>query len=401
MKIFGRYLYLELKRSFHIWKKSILKFILVILVLTGGITAMSAAFTQSQVFRQIEVGVVMSDKDAVTQLAVQFISAMKSVRSVCNFRYMDENAAKTGLKEGDLQAVILLPVNFYDDVYTGKNTPAQILFPEQSDLNTEVFRELLADGVSLLQTAEAGIYAAYEIVSEEETVMSRGEIGNDLTEEYMRLALERQKVYDEQIVSPYGKLISVQYYYLAVCLIILLMAGLHMGYLYRKQGRALGQKLALYGLGGWKSTMIKVTVMTISLYVTAFVVYGAGILLTMYTTLELVYWYPLVLGNLLLLCISISAFFHLIFVLTGGGVQSITVLLAVNVSMILAAGLLLPSVYLPDWLEAIGTVLPLHIWMEYMEEILYGHTDAAVVGSICVLTVIELGTGGVVTCRKS
>lgn len=401
MRLFGRYLWLELKRSFQILKKTILNFILVIAILVTGITAVSYTMMQSQVFQQVEVGVVAPGEDSITQIVVQFISAMKSVRSVCNFRYMDEETATEALEDGDLQAVILLPVNFYEDVDSGKNTPAKILLPKDSGLNVKVFQELLRDGVSLLQTAEAGVYATYEVLREDDPVMNSADIGDFLAEQYTLEALERQKLFEEQMVSPFGDMISTQYYYLSVCLIILLMAGLNMGYLYRKQSRAVEQKLMIYGLRGWNSAVLKMIVMTLFLYFLALLLYGAGILLTRYTPLELVYWYPDVLAGMLLLCIAISVYFHMIYVLTDGGVQGVSVLLAVNVVMILASGLILPESYFPKWVQCFGSVMPLRIWTEYAMEVLFDQVTVMSAVRLLAITGIELGIGGIALCRKS
>lgn len=401
MRLFGRYLWMELKRSIRILKKTLLNFILVIVMLTAGIAAVSYTMLQSRIFQQIEVGVAAPGEDSTTQLVVQFISAMKSVRSVCNFRYMDEESAREALEEGALQAVVLLPEDFYEDVDSGVNTPAQILIPENASLNVQVFRELLGDGVSLLQTAEAGVYATYDVLREEEAVMKAADIGDYLAEQYVIAALERRKLYEEQVVSPFGNMVSVQYYYLSICLVVLLMAGLNMGYLYRRQNRAVEQKLTVYGLNGWKSVLLKMLVMSLFVYVLSLLLYGAGLWLTRYTALECVYWYSGALAGLLLLSVAISAYFHMIYVLANDGVRGISVLLAVNVGMILVSGLILPTAYLPKWAQCIGEVLPLGIWSAYARGVFYEQMTVGECVRLLIATGAELGIGGIILCRRS
>lgn len=373
----------------------------MIALLVASVTTVSHILMQSQVFQRIEVGVVVPGEDAMTQTVIQFISAMKSVRTVCSFRYMEEEAARDGIAEGDLQAVILLPVNFYEDVDSGKNTPAQIIIPEESALNVQVFQELLGDGVSLLQTAEAGVYATYDILETQEALLPAAEIGDDLTEQYVMAALDRQSIYEEQVLSPFGNMVSVQYYYLAACFLILLLAGLHMGYLYRRQSRVVEQQLTVFGLGRGRLLILKTGVMTFFLCLLFLVLATAGSLLTRYTSLELFYWYPGELLGWLPVGISISAFFYMVYEVTDGGVQGVTVLLAVSLVLVLLSGLILPEAYLPQWLVPVGKMMPLHIWVRYTEALLYGRLTGAAVALLFAVTGIELGIGGIASCKKS
>lgn len=392
---------LELKRSFQVLKKTIVNFILITALLAAVITVVSYTIMQSQIFSRIEVGVVVPDQDATTQTVVQFISAMKSVRTVCDFRYMDEETAIAEMENGNLQAVILLPVNFYEDVDNGMNTPAQILLPKNSALNVVVFQELLKDGISLLQTAEAGVYATYEMMREEDHVMEPADMGDYLAEQYIVEGLSRQRMFEEQVISPFGNMDSVQFYYLSVYMILLLMSGLNMGYLFRGQSRAVDQKLKMYGLGPIKRSFVKVIIMSFLLYLLSLFLYGAGLFLTRMTPLQLFYWTPDVLLSMFLLCITISAYFYMIYGLCDNGIQGASVLFAVNAAMILISGLILPLAYLPKGVQYLGNVMPLHIWSEYARECLFEYVQPISIMWLLIITGVELGIGGLVVCRKS
>ena len=162
MRFFLRYLSLEGKKSLIAARKSMVKFIVMLLLIAGGSLAVSLVMRDAGVFQTAEIGVVIPEDEAQTKMVAQFISAMDSVKSVCHFQYLDQGEAMASLEEGTLDAVLSLPEQFYEDVDSGKNTPATIYFPENAPLNTKVFGELVTDGVSLLRTAEAGVYAAYD-----------------------------------------------------------------------------------------------------------------------------------------------------------------------------------------------------------------------------------------------
>jgi len=72
MVLFGRYLWLELKRGVRTLRKTIGNFILMIALLVASVTTVSHTLMQSQVFQRIEVGVVVPGEDAMTQTVIQF-----------------------------------------------------------------------------------------------------------------------------------------------------------------------------------------------------------------------------------------------------------------------------------------------------------------------------------------
>ena len=149
MRFFLRYLSLEGKKSLIAARKSMVKFIVMLLLIAGGVLAVSLVMKDAGVFQTAEIGVVIPEDEAQTKMVAQFISAMDSVKSVCHFQYLNQDKAMASLEKGTLDAVLSLPEQFYEDVDSGKNTPATIYFPENAPLNTRVFGELVTDGVSL------------------------------------------------------------------------------------------------------------------------------------------------------------------------------------------------------------------------------------------------------------
>ena len=87
--------------------------------------------------------------------------------------------------------------------------------------------------------------------------------------------------------------------------------------------------------------------------------------------------------------------------MTDGGVQGVTVLLAVSLVMVLVSGLIVPEAYLPQWLAPVGKTMPLHIWVQYTEALLYGRLTGAAVAPLFAVTGIGLGIGGIASCKKS
>ena len=97
--------------------------------------------------------------------------------------------------------MIILPANFYEDIEYGTNTPAKIYVLNQNELESKLFQEVLIDGVSLLQTAESGIYATCENTKGYGLKMKRGRVGYYLTKLYVKEMFNRTLVFTENVIS--------------------------------------------------------------------------------------------------------------------------------------------------------------------------------------------------------
>ena len=280
MRFFLRYLSLEGKKSLIAARKSMVKFIVMLLLIAGGVLAVSLVMKDAGVFQTAEIGVVIPEDEAQTKMVAQFISAMDSVKSVCHFQYLNQDKAMASLEKGTLDAVLSLPEQFYEDVDSGKNTPATIYFPENAPLNTRVFGELVADGVSLLRTAEAGVYATYDTAQIYQAEISRDQIGDVISELYIYEAFDRTSVFQKNVYSSLGKADIHQYYFSAAVLLLFLMMGVNYGYLYQKQSRAVEEKIRIYGIGEGKNALIKVLLMTVPLWLVGVLVYAVGCLVS-------------------------------------------------------------------------------------------------------------------------
>ena len=149
MKILFTYFILEYKKSIKVLGKSMISIMLMLILLVTSVAAVSYITLQSQVFQKINVAIVIPEEEKELRAITQFASAMDSVQSICEFQYIESEKAWREMQSGGIQAIIEFPTNFYEDVYVGNNTPANIYFPRQSPLNVIVFRELLTTAVSM------------------------------------------------------------------------------------------------------------------------------------------------------------------------------------------------------------------------------------------------------------
>ncbi|MCI9417496.1 MAG: ABC transporter permease [Eubacterium sp.] len=366
--------------------------VLLVLAIAGGAAA-GYLLQQSQIFQKIEVGIVIPEEEETSKLIAQFLSSMDSVRSVCDLVYLDQEEAQEQMLNGRLQAVIYLPENFYQDMDSGVNTPAVICFPSQTKLNTRIFRELLMDGVSLVQTTEAGVYASLDAAKFRDTKMEWKEVGDYIFMIYLEQAFERGEIFQEVVYSPFGEVDLYQYYLSSIIVVFLLFSGLNYGFLYQKKGNATEEKLSVYGIGAGKRSLVKIIVMSGILWILSALVY------LLLCAVNLLFDNPLIWldGSVFLLlapfCLGIASYFHLIYALAGGSNHGAVCLLAANAVMMLCSGTVIPTAYLSRGLQTLGSCFPMGIWSQYEAGILFHSLQGSDLVNILLISVLTGGIG--------
>lgn len=388
MKTWIAFFIVECKRTGKTLLKSIGSFCACLLLTAVLVAAFSAIMQNAQVFQKVNIGIAIPEGESISRLATQYISSMDSVRSVCDFYYLDEQEAVEQLKQGTLQAVVVLPEGFYHDVQVGINPPAQIYFPKDAVQNTQVFEELVTAGVSFLQTAEAGVYAALDTASYYGIELQGAGLGDTIAYLFVNQMLKRDSVYSARMLSSMGNLSVAEYYYAAGLVILLMMCGIQFGFLYGKRNRSVEDKLKIRGVGSIRQSVVKILVMTEFLYVTGLLYYFAGIGIAGWTKTYFVFFQGTTWYALMFLCLGIAIYFHVLYELSGSSSQAAVFVFAVNVITIIGAGVLIPEAYLGKEIAGISRFLPMKYWNVYAAGMLEGELfKEAVTGTVFFLFV--------------
>ena len=388
MKTWIAFFIVECKRTGKTLLKSIGSYCACLLLTAVLVAAFSAIMQNAQVFQKVNIGIAIPEGESISRLATQYISSMDSVRSVCDFYYLDEQESVEQLKQGTLQAVVVLPEGFYHDVQVGINPPAQIYFPKDAAQNTQVFEELVTAGVSFLQTAEAGVYAALDTASYYGVELQGAGLGDTIAYLFAHQMLKRDSVYSARMLSTMGNLSVAEYYYAAGLVILLMMCGIQFGFLYGKRNRSVEDKLKIRGVGSIRQSVVKILVMTEFLYVTGLLYYFAGIGIASWTKTYFVFYQGTTWYALLLLCLGIAIYFHVLYELSGSSSQAAVFVFAVNVITISGAGVLIPEAYLGKEIAGISHFLPMKYWNVYAAGMLEGElSKEAVTGTVFFLFV--------------
>lgn len=400
MKTWIAFFIVECKRTWKTLLKSIGSYCACLLLTAVLVAAFSEIMQNAQVFQKVNIGIAIPEGESISRLATQYISSMDSVRSVCDFYYLDEQEAVEQLKQGTLQAVVVLPEGFYHDVQVGINPPAQIYFPKDVAQNTQVFEELVTAGVSFLQTAEAGVYAGLDTASYYGIELQGAGLGDTIAYLFVNQMLKRDSVYSARMLSSMGNLSVAEYYYAAGLVILLMMCGIQFGFLYGKRNRSVEDKLKIRGVGSIRQSVVKILVMTEFLYVTGLLYYFVGIGIAGWTKTYFVFYQGTTWYALLLLCLGIAIYFHVLYELSGSSSQAAVFVFAVNVITISGAGVLIPEAYLGKGIAGISRFLPMKYWNVYAAGMLEGEISKESVAGTVFFLLMGMAAGGFLSWRN-
>lgn len=336
------------------------------------IAAMMKLLEKDNTLTLARIGVSIPEDEAVTSYVTSFIESMDSVKSICRFEYMDEENALKEFNEGKLQAAVVIPSGFYHDVQVGLNPPAVIYFPEDPGLVGRMFKEVLVSGVSYLQTAEAGVYAAIDTAYTYESAISIADIGQLLALDYVSEVLARDNMFEEAPVSALGEMTLFSYYFIAAVIIIMAFSGIAYSFMYERSSRTVDDKLRINGINRITGALARVIAMIPFIYITGMIVYFVGLYAGYRLEDDLVIYSNEVWLCMLLCSVLFAIYFEIIYDLAGRGKTGIFVLIIINVIGISISGLIIPPSYMSDLTDKAGNLMPFKHLAKMLSYAFYG-----------------------------
>lgn len=386
------FLKLELKRAYQRFPQ-MLAGAIALLFLAGAIALLAGrALYGDAAAGRIAVGVVLPKEDALAKQMISMISSLDSVKSMCDFRYVEQEEGIKELQEGTLSAVMDMPEGLIQGIMDGTNPSVRIVMPGDAWLESRIFQELTEAGARILGASQAGIYAGNELYLAAGQAEQIPQLEKELNQIFLAYSLPREDYFRHQRVAATGDVeVPVFYGISAWVLFLLLMAIPVSGYLlpYRPVMR---QKLTLAGAGAFIRVLGRILGLG-SLFFTMSLVVGimgkalaaaaaaleeslagaAGIVKALEAAeilssgsraaaMGVPSWIE-VWTVMFLVCLASAAFVVLLYQAAGTLLGGIMLLfLAVTAQHFLAGGFL-PEVFLPEVLRRLVPVMPSAILM--------------------------------------
>lgn len=401
MKRIFAYMRIELKKGIKIIPFFIQSFFITAAVLILAVVFICQFLLQSQTFSKMNIGIVIPEEESSTEMVMKLISGMDSVNSICDFVYLDEAEAQEGINNGELEAVILLTEDFYNDVNNGINTPVKILLAADSPVNEVVFKELIRSGVSMLQTAQAAVYAVDDAAKEYSLAMSKNEMEYEMSYLYLEYTFRRGNTFAETEMTPLGDIGLTEFYIACAATVLSGIFGFGFLTFYQSKNRDFSRCLRRIGVNAGIESLTRIFVMALDLWIVLTVCYLVGNIAYSYLAQTASFIFPEQIAGLFLYALAQAAFMHCIFSIFGHTENGGLIYLLLTIFMIVGAGGMLPISYFPLWMQKISGFFPLTYWQNYFLQLMWTRLEAKTVMALLVVILLFGGAGTVALYEKS
>ena len=365
-----RYLYTEIRKAVYMFPRMLLQAILLMALI--GMIAFCAVKTMDRepLAVRADIGVVAREDDRVTRMALQSVENLESASQVCHFIQMPEEEGFLALEKGEIAALVVLPERIVQGIMDGRNPTVDIFFPKNAGLEAMLLRELTESGAGLLRVAQAQIYGAYDTAAAYGMMEQLSVMETDIDSYNLAFALDRLAVYDTETVSATGQMSVLQYYAASGAVLFLLLSGMALYPVMRREPLAFRRQLARQGTGGiwqgccqWMSGFVCMELLICVLWllwkaagvmapeavgkITEALV-GRGSAGSM----------GMKIGMFLLVTVTVSTYIYLLYSMAGSRTGSILLICLISVVMVYLSGGLIPSVFLSETVQKVGEKLP-------------------------------------------
>lgn len=379
------YFRLELKRACkrlpHMAAGAI---VLMVMLGTIAFTASKMLYGEAAVGR-ITIGVVLPDQDLLSKKLVSMLGSLDSVKSSCDFQYMDEDQAVKLLKNGKIYGFMSVPKDFVQSIMNGTNMPVTITLAGGRTLESGIFKELTQAGARTLGSAQAGIYAGDQLLETYGLESLTGQLELDLNKLYMEYSLPREDYFGTVRVRATGDVDPLTFYGISGFVLYLLLAAIPVSGYLAPQSRVMSQKLSLMGVGPWTGTAARIVGLAALMAAAALPVLAAAVQME-FTELC---WQ--VFPALALVCLSAASMVLFFYEAAGTLMGGVLLLFLGSVVLLFLSGGFLPLVFLPAAVQALAPCLPTTILLNGVKMLVTGNYAAATWLWLALMTAVCCG----------
>ena len=414
MKQRVQYLYLEIKKTIRLFPRILLQAILLMALI--GVIAFCGvkSMEREPLAVSVDIGVVVREDNMMTRMALSYVENMESVSQLCHFVQVSEEEGLRQLECGELAALVVLPEQLVEGIMNGKNPAVDIVFPKDARLEAMLFRELTESGAGLLRVAQAQVYGAIDTAAEYGLIDQLAVMEMEIDSYNLAFALDRLAMFDEETVSATGRMSVLQYYAASGVILFLLLAGMAMYPVMQQEPIVFRKQLARQKVGALWQCFCKWLCGLLCLGLLAGVAWvifrTAGVLapgaaenlLSALVSGKNHSSAGVWIGVILLMLITVTTSVNMIYNMAGSRTGSILLIFLLSVMMVYLSGGFVPSVLMPQTMQAVGDRLPTAYLIRAFGGLLAGYGDGALrqcVAGMCVYTAV-FGAAGYVLGKR-
>ncbi|MBQ7922007.1 MAG: ABC transporter permease [Clostridia bacterium] len=361
MKSGARYWFLQMKRVGKILP-AVCLFTLVLCIGIGGLLyALVAENENDEKNIRFRIGVVGDTNESYLGFGISALQTLDSSRHTIEFAELTETEARTQLKDGTLDAYIVIPEDFVSAIVHGEVRQLQyVTTPQAADFSTLIRDELLDTVSVMLIESQKGLYGFIDAVDQVKAA-DRGEHLDRLNRQYFSMILSRDALCEVEIIGTVGGASLMGSLFCGLAVFYILLSGISFCAFFIRREKSLSCILRAAGMpvpvqifceyGAYVCGLFAVTVLPILLlcctdapaawipewdaeYTAVFVCSTAGVML----------------------CLAAMQF--CLYELSSGVTGSILVQFIVSLAMAYVSGCLYPVYFFPETVQKISPWLP-------------------------------------------
>lgn len=327
---------------------------------------------------KIQAGVVVPKEDTMAMALVNTVKNMGELSSLCNFSLMTEREGKEELERGGISALIVVPEQILQKIYRNDKTSIALYMPEKPTLESAIIREFAEAGTSLVLTAKAGDFTAYQMYQKYKKAGTMQAVAQDMNGRYIQFVVQQENLFQDLPVDDWDDWSDEDRMIAAGISLVLFLLGIPVVNLRKKQPAILSLQLARKGIHPLYSLILDVCLIAVSLFVPMFI--GTLILGTI---MEWEMAATALFLGLLFGCLMNAGFLLMLYASGQGTAGNVLLIFFAAFAQIFLAGGIFPISVLPQLCVRIGNLLPGGLMMKLIHQGIAGGEYSFASVSVC------------------
>ena len=239
----------------------LLPYTLLILALLCSAAALAAAMLRTQragdaSLQIARIGVIGDKNNRYFKIGLDALETFDTSRHELQFLFMDEETALRQLREGRLSAVMVLPDDFVESMYTGEMHPIRFITPEgATGPDTLLCAELAAAITNLMPETRSAQYGAQQYARDYLPDVDPYDVDNELVDRYFSVVLSRHLLSSVKTIGLSDSLSFAGYYFCGLIVALLLLWGIAAGPFFSARPEELCLTMRAQGFGPFRQVL--------------------------------------------------------------------------------------------------------------------------------------------------
>ncbi|TCT18005.1 ABC-type multidrug transport system permease subunit [Melghiribacillus thermohalophilus] len=305
---------------------------------------------------QIQVAVVDEDQSPETRTLLDQLQKEGALGESLSLIPMTEGEARKAMENGSTAAIVTIPPGFTNDLRHGENRPIHVMTSSEKPLASSMVTILLESGARYISAAQSGVNTVYHLyIKALDSREERSELLQQVIIQFTLFALNRDQLFFTEKISLGATVGWIQHGVIALMFTGFIISSMILQTIFNRTiNCTIQERLIAMNVGSavyvFSQFLLYLTYFSMQLMVIA-------LLLSKVFTMPWLISLPAVVT-----CLGLALATASILSLTDIVIASPSVKMTINAILFatgsLLSGILIPEIYLPEWMNQLSPYLP-------------------------------------------